>query len=110
MPNRGRSSTSRSGRAVSVRALAGGLLVLATATGASADCAWVLWSRLEAKGRQTMLTPVEGFPSFGHCSAKETEASKISDPDRQTMKEIGVTSLTYTCLPDTVDPRGPRGK
>jgi hypothetical protein len=84
------------------------LLILTTS--ASAECAWVLWSRIEMKGRQALLSPVRGFPSFDQCAAKEVEAARVNDTERQTMQEMGVSSLTYSCLPDTVDPRGPKGK
>jgi len=84
------------------------LLILTTS--ASAECAWVLWSRIEMKERQALLSPVRGFPSFGQCAAKEVEAERVNDTERQTMQEMGVSSLTYSCLPDTIDPRGPKGK
>jgi len=84
------------------------LLILTTS--ASAECAWVLWSRIEMKERQALLSPVRGFPSFGQCAAKDVFSEGITNTERQTMQEMGVSSLTYSCLPDTVDPRGPKGR
>jgi hypothetical protein len=87
------------------------VILLVIASAAHAECAWVMWSRLEGKGRQTTLTPVVAFQSFAQCEAREAEMSaKPSDTARELFRDLGVTSLTYTCLPDTVNPRGPKAK
>ena len=68
--------------------------LLASAATAHAECAWVMWFSSEATG-QRVWTPVAGYPSAAACyKALENER---------------YASLN-TCLPDTVDPRGPKGK
>ena len=93
-------------------------LVLSAVT-ASAECAWVLWMH--------SIGPVEVFSiSEAHPSMKECSQSLVGLG--QTMKSkgyrvngvtAGSRSATYRldedrgyllCLPDTVDPRGPKGR
>jgi len=64
--------------------------------------AWVLWGATEAVctvpgGCKEDWRMVEGYSSKRDC---EREASK-----RRTM----VVTAAFTCLPDTVDPREPKG-
>ena len=62
-----------------------GLGALALAASASAECAWVLWD--PAGGR---WDPVQAFKSQRECLANAPPGTR--------------------CLPDTVDPRGPRSR
>jgi len=68
--------------------------LLASAATVHAECAWVLW------GRQVDRT---WEPHITLTSQKECE--KVLEESRPHLRG---TSLI--CLPDTVDPRGPRGK
>jgi hypothetical protein len=82
-----------------------GLLVLVTS--ASAECAWVVW----AEGAYMKPTPLGAFPEFEQCHARELEMSQqerrldVLEGNRR----LGIGVTRYTCLPDTVDPRGPKG-
>lgn len=76
------------------------LLLLGVAGSASAECAWVLWANQIRDGAMIVpvdSTPVQGFEKLEHClnfvRLKEAEAKAKS---------------FYRCLPDTVDPRGPK--
>jgi len=112
--------------------------LLAVATSASAECAWVLW--LEDSRWSTTNLPfhewnlVGGHPSKDACESKIAERliSSASSMKREPAKgrtdtlEVegnvatskyqwidgpsGGWSIRYLCLPDTLDPRRPKGK
>jgi len=82
--------------------------LLATATPARADCAWVLWL-----GTGSTYTPFGAYgASTGERDCKEAAAQLMTDlqKDAKQLREFLKSSSRYVCLPDTVDPRGPKAK
>lgn len=103
--------------------------LLISAATASAECAWVLWEYSLSSVREAW-SPDFAAQSQNACQAKIVEYIKnwrthMRDKDLEESEVIRVNpaSLTYrlkatgsevfvkyTCLPDTLDPRGPKGK
>jgi hypothetical protein len=76
--------------------------LLALATSADAECAWMLWS-----WGATTNGAVLSFVSRTECDAAETEWNKRArDTGHQILVDKAVYGVTYECLPATIDPRG----
>ena len=65
------------------------VLLLTSAATAGAECAWVLWWNSAGTWE-----PIRTWPTRQKCEED---------------KPHGTTALEWRCLPDTVDPRGPKG-
>ena len=105
--------------------------LLPLATSASAKGAWILWHGQTANGKSERLNMYGAYPDFMQC---DTEVKRILAEARTRVGASSVghvgTAVThsmivtfreggsaedslidsYQCLPDTVDPRGPKGK
>jgi hypothetical protein len=83
------------------------LLLLVSVSVAHAEGAWVLWL-----GTGTTYTP---FGAYGgntgerDCKEAVTRLMTNMGKDTKQMSEFLKASSRYLCLPDTVDPRGPKG-
>ena len=73
-------------------------LLLSTAT-ASAECAWVLWISPLSHVR---WDAAQGFRDFAGCEKRAIDIQKQWNETPERRGEV-------RCLPDTVDPRGPKG-
>ncbi len=112
---------------VATRILLAMFCLLALATSASAECAWVLWNNLSfTDGPTGHLTISGAFETRADCQPAARRAYEmmgappeivdalIENPERgwsAKAKDGRTTVLVLNrCLPDTVDPRGPKGK
>jgi hypothetical protein len=95
----------RLSRITPLLALLGGLTL---ATSASAEGAWVLWL-----GTGTTYTPFGAYGGVsGERECKESIAQLMTEMRKNStqLSEFLKSSSRYICLPDTVDPRAPKGK
>jgi hypothetical protein len=94
-----------------IRSLVVVLLLLASVGTASAGCAWVVWleqTLVAPNGiiQGTRWSPIGGYPLAAECMKALPEDSRESRADGNP----GALAKQYRCFPDTVDPRGPKGK
>ena len=94
--------------------------VLASTTAASAECAWVLWGRAQAPPVDMtsppprpsvdlpislqLWQPLSGYEKKVDCLNARSAGARAAFAELPT----GAT-VTVRCLPDSVDPRGPKG-
>jgi len=87
--------------------------LLASAATAYAECAWIVWNQVLSTNPSA---PVEGIwqptVSFKAHAPCQTAAEQMSANNSGIRRSPGghEYSYNYVCLPDTVDPRGPKGK
>ena len=101
------------------------LYLLTSVATASAECAWVLWVRTRVPGQATTTSVLGAYEARAECKSAEREEiagvrakfpSAKMKVDRETVwvwneKSVAtVITHDYYCIPDTVDPRGPKGK
>src|SRR5215475_7710518 len=84
------------------------------AASAHADCAWVLWFRYADAERKegSDMSPARAFSGRSECEQARQEGEAGSEKENKARAGAGRPHVftTFLCLPDTVDPRGPKGK
>ena len=100
------------------------LCVLPLTTSAAAECAWVLWERTWTdRSRWAWLissreywTPLAAVATLQQCEKEQADQTraygKLAEVLATTNAPLDDPSehTAWICLPDTVDPRGPKGK
>ena len=87
-------------------------LLLAWTATASAECAWVLWSNDHAKQWLLRGTHRDKQACFRQIEKEFADhpATSRERADGNMRVQGSVATYTFHCLPDIVDPRGPKGK
>jgi hypothetical protein len=78
------------------------LSLLTSAATAYAECSWVVWT----KDDRHDWAPLGAEVAHEKCEY----AAKMLTDERGKSDAGRKLGLQFTCLPDTVDPRGPKGK
>ncbi len=97
--------------------------VLALASSASAEGAWVMWEKFSANiaGEPTTWRRVEAFAAENECKTATLREARLKVArERRNARAVGLQVevdaefelliFSYECFPDTVDPRGVAGK
>ena|SRR5690349_9142882 len=100
--------------------------LLTSAATASAECAWVLW--VVHQDQKPVSRPFDiaaTYPKLNECVAKLDETERGFAPGATILRDAPTvlhvlfrkqdgshtgTGFSWLCAPDTVDPRGPKGK
>jgi hypothetical protein len=108
--------------AINARILLALLCLFALATSAHAECAWVLWwSQSDGRRSVALAQPtVRGYikelddraQPFGDPKLEEGQMRHRMSPTEplRLWRTKSDWQTTFVCLPDTVDPRGRKGK
>jgi hypothetical protein len=92
------------------------LFLLTSAATAYAECAWVLWLYATTPAKYQWIEGTESLAECRRALDRHLQAMGVSKTEtwEATGGGTGVTvgrgQIVLRCLPDTIDPRGPKGK
>ena len=92
-------------RSIALKTLVAILIVVTLASTTWAECAWVLWVYTPLTAT---LDPYNSYVARIDCDAAVVSIREDNRKARQEGRPVG--HVDPTCLPDTVDPRGPKGR
>ena len=99
-----------------IRASLMALCLLLSVGTASAECAWVWWAMTGEKadvagGYTTKQECEQALLTFeAKLKTSSLRVSRILDGNRLMVTSAQNVATIHSCLPDTVDPRGPKGR
>lgn len=82
-------------------------LALVMPVQAEAACAWVLWGQASSLAGGFMSHPMDAFKTREECHAEKASREARMKAEIKEGRALGV--VLFSCLPDTIDPRGPKG-
>src|SRR5262249_940325 len=100
------------------RIIAALTLMLGIASSASAECAWVLWSQTTVVNKSMTWAVQRAYAESNQCNVvAQSMAEEFAKTEKGTVTQLRIGpevvviggTVRYACLPDTVDPRGPKG-
>jgi hypothetical protein len=83
------------------------VLVLVVSRNSEAECAWALWCQTPSSGG-SMSHPMDAFKTREECHAERSSSKARMEAAIKEGRGSGVIVL-LSCLPDTIDPREPKG-
>jgi len=98
------------GRLARRASLLAAFALLTSAAPAHAECAWVLWSATwDDKTNEYQYRYVDSFTKKPACDDEATFRNRNIKEARERYGAAGLPGVLQ-CVPDTIDPRGPKGK
>ncbi len=97
-------------------------VVLALPASVFAECAWVLWTvhatidpnanwETAVRINPANWQPSHAFDTARSCNSEKTALDLEESKARRERNRAGIwEAWAYRCLPDTIDPRGPKGR